>query len=237
MSETIHIDELIFTVKRSTRRRTVGVTVERDKSLIAHLPQEVALDEAKKLIATKLLWVHQKLAEQSESAREEVFRTAEFVDGEGFHFLGKHYRLKLVDIPKNATGVPSVRFEGDRLLLRREQAPSGDKRLAEYYTRAAHPYLNETVQRWKKIVRVEPGRFVQVMDLGFRWGSCSADGTLNFHWRVMQLPPRIIEYIVVHELVHIKIPNHSEKFWRALGSIIPDYERRKAWLKNKGGEV
>lgn len=237
MSETIEIDELVFSVKRSTRRRTVGVTVERDKSLVAHLPQEAALDEATKLIASKLSWVHQKLAEQGESAREDVFRIVEFVDGEGFHLLGKHYRLKLVDVPKNVTGVPSVRFEGDRLLLRREQAASGGKRIEEYYTRAAHPYLNETVQRWKRIVGVEPGRFVQVMDLGYRWGSCSADGTLNFHWRTMQLPPRIIEYIVVHELVHIKVPNHSEKFWKVLGSVMPDYESRKAWLKQKGGEL
>lgn len=237
MSETIEIDELVFSVKRSTRRRTVGVTVERDKSLVAHLPQEATLEEATKLIASKLLWVHQKLAEQGEGAREDVFRVAEFVDGEGFHLLGKHYRLKLVDIPKNVTGVPSVRFEGDRLLLRREQAASGGKRIEEYYTRAAHPYLNETVQRWKRIVGAEPGRFVQVMDLGYRWGSCSADGTLNFHWRVMQLPARIIEYVVVHELVHIKVPNHSEKFWKMLGSVMPDYESRKAWLKQKGGEL
>lgn len=237
MSETIEIDDLVFSVKRSARRKTVGVTIERDRSLVAHLPQEVALDQATKLIASKLLWVHQKLSEQGESAGDDVFRVAEFVDGEGFHLLGKHYRLKLVDVPKNVTGVPSVRFEGDRLLLRREQAASGSKRIEEYYTRAAHPYLNETVQRWKRIVGVEPGRFVQVMDLGYRWGSCSADGTLNFHWRIMQLPPRIIEYVVVHELVHINVPNHSEKFWKMLGSVMPDYESRKAWLKQKGGKL
>jgi predicted metal-dependent hydrolase len=53
----------------------------------------------------------------------------------------------------------------------------------------------------------------------------------------MQLPPSIIEYVVVHELVHIKVPNHSEKFWKMLGSVMPDYEGRKAWLKQKGGEL
>ena len=104
------------------------------------------------------------------------------------------------------------------------------------YLESRLAYLNETVQRWKRIVGAEPGRFVQVMDLGYRWGSCSADGTLNFHWRVMQLPPRIIEYVVVHELVHIKVPDHSEKFWKTLGSVMPDYERRKAWLKQNGGD-
>jgi predicted metal-dependent hydrolase len=75
------------------------------------------------------------------------------------------------------------------------------------------------------------------MDLGYRWGSCSADGTLNFHWRVMQLPPRIIEYIVVHELAHIKTPDHTERFWQTLGSAMPDYVDRKTWLKKKGGAL
>ncbi|NKI59619.1 M48 family metallopeptidase [Labrenzia sp. PO1] len=237
MSEAIHIDDLVFSVKRSTRRKTVGITVERDKRLIAHLPHEATLDEAEKLIATKLLWVHQKLAEQGGNARDEVFRPAEFVDGEGFHFLGKHYRLKLVDIPKHATDIPSVRFEGDRLLLRREQSVAGAKRIAEYYTRAAHPYLNDAVQKWKRIVGVEPGRFVQVMDLGFRWGSCSTDGTLNFHWRIMQLPPQMIDYIVVHELAHIKVPDHSATFWKLVGLAIPDFEARRKWLQQKGGEL
>ena len=79
--------------------------VERDKSLVAHLPQGVALDEATRLIASKLLWVHQKLAEHGETARDDVFRIPEFVDGEGFHLLGKHYRLKLVDVPKNVNEV------------------------------------------------------------------------------------------------------------------------------------
>lgn len=237
MSETIHIDELLFSVKRSARRKTVGVTVERDKSLVAHLPEDVALDDAAKLLATKLVWVHQKLAEQGESVREEVFRVPEFVDGEGFHFLGKHYRLKLIDVPKNTRGVPSIRFEGDRLLLRREQAASGAKRIAQYYTRAAHPYLNEAVERWKRIVGVEPSRFVQVMDLGFRWASCSADGTLNFHWRVMQLPPRIIDYIVVHELTHLKVRDHSPEFWREVSRIFPGCEDCRRWLRDQGGRL
>jgi predicted metal-dependent hydrolase len=237
MSETIRIEDLIFQVKRSQRRKTIGLTVERDKSLVAHLPQDAALDQAATLIGSRLVWVHQKLAEQGEPTREDVFRKPEFVDGEGFHFLGKHYRLKLVDVPKDRPSIPAIRFEGDRLLFRREQASSGAKRIADYYTRAGHPYLNDIVGRWKRIVGVEPARFVQVMDLGFRWASCSSGGTLNFHWRTMQLPPRMIDYIVVHELVHIKVPDHSENFWKCVGVAMPDFEERRKWLREKGGEL
>ncbi len=237
MSETIDIEGLSFQVKRSLRRKTIGLTVDRDKSLVAHLPQDTTLDQAVKLIGTRLVWVHQKLAEHGEQSGEHVFRQPEFVDGEGFHFLGKHYRLKLVDIPKDTPGVPTIRFDGDRLLFRREQAASGEMRIADYYTRAAHPYLNDVVGRWKRIVGVRPARFVQVMDLGFRWASCSSDGTLNFHWRAMQLPPRMIDYIVVHELVHIKVPDHSENFWKCVGLAMPDFEERRKWLRERGGEL
>jgi predicted metal-dependent hydrolase len=237
MSETIRIDDLTFLIKRSARRKTIGLTVERDASLVAHLPEEADIDQASELIRTKLVWVHQRLAMQKDNGREDVFRRPEFVDGEGFYFLGSHYRLKLVDVPSDAPPVATVRFEGDRLLFRRAQVAAGEKRIAEYYTRAAHPYLNEAVNRWKRIVGAEPARYVQVMDLGFRWGSCSVDGTLNFHWRVMQLPPAVIDYVVVHELTHLKVPDHSPAFWDEVRRVLPNCEMHRAWLREKGGEL
>jgi predicted metal-dependent hydrolase len=237
MSETLHIDDLTFLIKRSPRRKTIGLTVERDASLVAHLPDGADIDEACDLIRTKLVWVHEKLAMQKDNGREDVFRRPEFVDGEGFYFLGRHYRLKLVDIPPSAAPVPTVRFEGDRLLFRREQVEAGEKRITEYYTRAAHHFLNEAIARWKRIVGVEPTRFVQVMDLGFRWASCSSDGTLNFHWRMMQLPPQVIDYVVVHELAHLKVPDHSHEFWREVRRALPNFEAHRRWLRESGGSL
>ena len=213
MTETIRVDDLTFLVKRSERRKTVGLTVERDSSLVAHLPKDADLGQVSELIRTRLVWVHEKLATGKYARNDTVFRRPEFADGEGFYFLGKHYRLKLVDaVPKQPT--PTIRLDGDRLLFRREQVAAGEKRIVEHYTRAAHVYLNDAVQRWKKIVGVEPARYVQVMDLGFRWASCGAEGTLNFHSRIMQLPPPAIDYVAVHELAHLKVPDHSPAFWR-----------------------
>lgn len=84
---------------------------------------------------------------------------------------------------------------------------------------------------------VEPARYVQVMDLGFRWASCSSDGTLNFHWRVMQLPPHVIDYVVVHELAHLKVPDHSPTFCHEVGRVLPKYQTHRNWLRDKGGEL
>ncbi len=97
MTEILEIDDLMFGVRRSKRRSTVGVTVERNASLIVHLPVGYPLDDAESLVRSKLVWVHQKLIEKQRPIDEAIFRVPEFVDGEGFYFLGQHYRLKLVE--------------------------------------------------------------------------------------------------------------------------------------------
>ena len=237
MTEILEIDDLTFDVRRSKRRSTIGVTVERNASLIVHLPADVPLGDAEPLVRDKLVWVHQKLIDKQSPPDGAIFRVPEFVDGEGFYFLGRHYRMKLID-PTPAEGpVETVRFRGDRLLFRRDQVAAGPKRIAEYYTRAAHPFVNQTVDKWKMVSGTTPERFVNILDLGFRWGSCSADGTLNFHWRIMQLPPAVIDYVVVHELSHLKVAAHSPPFWREVRRVLPDYQRHRDWLRERGGQL
>ncbi len=77
---------------------------------------------------------------------------------------------------------------------------------------------------------------INVRDLGYRWGSCGQSSTLNFHWRIAQLPPLIIDYIVVHELVHIDEPRHNVAFWRRVKQAIPDFTERKQWLAENGSK-
>lgn len=237
MTEVMEIDNLTFDVRRSKRRSTIGITIERNASLLLHLPDGFSLQDAEPLVRSKLVWVHQKLISKQKALDEEIFRRPEFVDGEGFYFLGRHYRMKLVDPTPDEGPVATVRFRGDQLLFRRDQAVAGQKRIAEYYTRAAHPYINQAVDRWKRVAGTTPAKFVNVLDLGFRWGSCSADGTLNFHWRIMQLPPPVIDYIVVHELCHIKVADHSLSFWKEVRRVLPDYQQHREWLRQRGGRL
>ncbi|MCG8610262.1 MAG: M48 family metallopeptidase, partial [Pseudomonadales bacterium] len=75
---------------------------------------------------------------------------------------------------------------------------------------------------------------VRVMELKNRWGSCSAKGAINFHWKCAMLPMSVLDYVVVHELAHINQPNHSPAFWRTVEKILPSYEEQKTWLKFKG---
>lgn len=73
-------------------------------------------------------------------------------------------------------------------------------------------------------------------ELGYRWGSCAQDGTLYFHWATILLPPAVVEYVLVHELIHLLEPNHTPEFWLRLERAMPDYEQRKTWLAKQGGK-
>lgn len=115
MTEVMEIDNLTFDVRRSKRRSTIGITIERNASLLLHLPDGFSLQDAEPLVRSKLVWVHQKLISKQKALDEEIFRRPEFVDGEGFYFLGRHYRMKLVDPTPDEGPVATVRFRGDRL--------------------------------------------------------------------------------------------------------------------------
>jgi predicted metal-dependent hydrolase len=94
-------------------------------------------------------------------------------------------------------------------------------------------WLPARVQRFAPRVDVRPAG-VTIRDLGFRWGSCSASGRLNFHWQTMLLEPELIDYIVVHELVHLKLRRHNAAFWRLVERVIPNYQERQNRLIEKG---
>jgi len=78
---------------------------------------------------------------------------------------------------------------------------------------------------------------VEVKELGFRWGSCSTDGSIRFHWKAMMAPPKIIDYIVVHELCHLRHRGHDAAFWNEVDKVMPDFAERKAWLRRNGASL
>ena len=85
-------------------------------------------------------------------------------------------------------------------------------------------------------VGVEPGR-VQIRELGYRWASCRTDGELHFHWKCLMAPPKILDYIVVHELCHLHHRDHTNAFWNEVDKVMPDYRERKEWLRQRGAAM
>lgn len=227
MSETVVIDQLEYQVRRSDRRKTIGITVDRDGAVVMHVPKGCRRAVMDRVGRQKNLWVHSKLAEKDLMFRRP--RQREFVSGEGFHYLGRSYRLLLVPGRK---GSPLRLHEG-RFKLLRGQARHGQEHFRRWYTEHATPWIQQRVKLFSPRVGAEPAAVV-VRELGYRWGSCAQDGTLYFHWCTACLPPRIVEYLVVHEMVHLVQGRHNAEFWLRLERIIPDWRQRKQWLAAEG---
>jgi predicted metal-dependent hydrolase len=230
LPRVLQVGDLEVTVSVSDQRKSVRLTVERDASVTAVVPPQISTPELTKLVEAKRSWLYGKLAEKREFG--EASPEKELVSGEGFRYLGRSYRLRVVSAGQ-------VRLVRGRLEL-----PNGGgvRDLVAWYRRVGYPWLTRRIRPWAARMGVEVTG-LRVRSLGYRWGSCSPDGQVNFHWATMQLPPSLIDYVLVHELAHIIRPNHSAGFWRNVGQALPCYDdyrdrlRRAAddlWLPEEG---
>lgn len=225
----LQVGDLHFAIRRSARRRTMQITVERTGELILCAPPEVGIDQLREFVMEKRFWIYTKLAEK-ERLHRKVPRKA-FVAGEGFLYLGRSYRLKWVD----DQDVPLKLVHG-RFALRRDAQAGAREHLIRWYGERAHIWLSGRVADYQSRMEVAPAG-VKVQDLGYRWGSCGKGDWLYFHWKTILLPARIAEYVVVHEIAHLHEPHHTPAFWQRVERAMPDYAQRRAWLAEHGMDV
>lgn len=226
---TLDVDELHFAVRRSARRRTMQITVERDGALTVSAPPEVAVTKLRAFICEKKFWIYTKLAEK-ERLQRHVPRK-EFVNGEGFLYLGRSYRLRIVD-----EQLVPLRLAGGRFCLRRDAIAAGREHFIRWYCEHAAQWLSGRAKGYRARMAVSPAG-VSIRDLGYRWGSCGKGDRLYFHWKTILLPAPLAEYVVVHELAHVKERHHTPQFWLAVERAMPDFEVRKGWLAEHGTHV
>jgi predicted metal-dependent hydrolase len=223
------IGELDFIVRESEQRRTVEITIDRDGSLLLHAPAGSDPDGIASWAWSKRGWVFRKLAEKHLLLPASPAK--DFVTGEGFDYLGRHYRLQLTD---DAADI-KVKLERGRLRMPRPTAEAGDgpNAMARWYRRCALAWLPRRIAPWAQRMGLHPSG-LDIRDLGYRWGSLGKNDHLNIHWAAMQLPASLLDYVIVHELAHIGQPRHTPTFWAAVERAMPDYERRKTRLAGTG---
>ena len=230
MNRQITIGDLKFDVRRSASRRSFGITVDRDGSLALALPRNYSRKQVEQAVDRRKIWIYTKLAEKAlllpPPARKK------YAAGETFHYLGRGFRLSI--LRGRGQGELPLRLERGRFCLPRQKQSHAAIHFAGWYLAHGQPWLEDRVSNYSDRVRAYP-KSVQVQDIGYRWGSCTPGGKIRFHWRIIQLPPRIIDYIIAHELVHFHYPHHTKQFWQTLESHMPDYEARRRWLAVNGG--
>lgn len=217
-----------YSVER-TVRRTLGIYVERDGSVLVRAPQAVSDERIAAAVKAKLKWIYRTQARWYELNPHQAGK--EFVSGETVYFLGQPHRL---DFSPDAS--PGVQRLGDVFVMH-----SGDKSRAEELLKGF--YRTEGLTRLPLLVRqrastmgLHPG-LVRVQELGHRWGSCSPKGNLNFHWKALAVPVDVLHYLVVHELAHIVYRDHSAQFWAVVEAEMPGWREHARWLAAHGAQM
>jgi hypothetical protein len=219
--------DITYSLKRSDRE-TVSIYVERDGSVSVLAPEQIEINQLNEVLEHKRYWIHKSLSELDELNRTRVER--EFVNGEGFLYLGRSYRLK---IRKNLK-TPLSLYQG-YFFLDRDYVEKARNLFIDFYKEKGKKHIPARVEWFKDRLGAKP-EVIRVMELGNRWASRS-DNNLNFHWRIVLAPLTLIDYVVVHELAHLIRPDHSQEFWSIVESVIPNYLERKNWLRVNGASL
>jgi predicted metal-dependent hydrolase len=216
----INIDRLV-----RSRRKTISLIVHPDASLEVRAPRQMTEQAVLDFVESHLDWIHKQ---QTRARKYAPPPPKQFTEREMFLFLGQSYPLRIV--PRQR---PALIFEGKVFRLSKSALAKAKETFARWYKAQAIKILPEQV---KSIAGQHGFTFqkIRISSARTRWGSCSSRGTLSFTWRLMMAPPEIVEYVVVHELVHTKIHNHSKKFWAGVAQILPDYRQRVVWLRRNG---
>jgi predicted metal-dependent hydrolase len=225
MTAVLQLDDLRVPVEIGGSSRRARLTIEADGSLRLRAADDVATEELQYFLASKREWVYRKLAEKEVLQHEPV--TKELVDGEGFLYLGRNHRLKIEDVDG------AVRLERGRLVLPRHLVETGEASLIAWYQRCGEVWLRPRSKAWAERLRVNTGP-IEVADLGHKWGSATAGRRVRIHWATLQLSPPLVDYVLAHELTHLREPHHGPAFWQLLARVMPDYEERKLELAKRG---
>ena len=211
-----------------SKRKTIGLTVERDRSVVVRAPMGASDEAIRQAVEAKKLWLYEKVNHSQKYPPQPVRK--EFVTGETLMYLGRFYRLEVTD-----DDYPGVRFHGRFYISRRQQAAAG-RLLREWYIARAEEKLTPRIHYFAAAMGVAYRR-IMVSDLRVRWASCTPKNNLNFNWRIVKAPAFVIDYLIVHELAHLLEPNHTERFWNIVAVQVPRYTVAKAWLLENGARL
>ena len=222
-----------YEVRRSQRRKkTIQITVDGSGVQVA-APWATPDSDLQAIVRKRAPWI---LTHASGALLEAAPKR--FVSGETLPYLGRNVR---VIISENDVRVPQVRFDHWQFQVSVPQGLRDEERyerirraVVEWYRGRAAARVQSSVDRWWPRLGHQDCPHVLIRDQRQRWGSCAPDGTLRFNWRAVMLEPALLEYVVVHELVHLKVKNHSSEFWGQLSNAMPDAQRRRQRLREAG---
>jgi predicted metal-dependent hydrolase len=231
--------EVAYEFKRG-KRRTIGLSVGKE-GLTVSAPRWTPLGEVEALIRDKAAWVLEKLQKAHERVGEMAQARTVWADGVAFDFLGERVRLLLdpahnfaqvgaeLQASAEAGGLPALRLG---VAGNANETQVRDAAQA-WLMRQAKRVFTERLDHFAPLLGVTYNR-LRLSSAGTRWGSASVDGTIRLNWRLVHLKMEMVDYVVVHELSHLRHMDHSAQFWNVVAEVMPDHVQRRRALKKSG---
>jgi predicted metal-dependent hydrolase len=221
-----------YTLKKSRKRRkTISLQISDKSELVIAAPYFTPISEINRFVREKQDWISEAIQKHKEGVIKN--KAKEYTTGEHFFYLGEPYPLEVFFEPLENVGVV---FWDNRLFLNAQENKDLRKQyFVLWYKKKAHKYIGERVDFYSRMLKLQPGN-LRITSAESRWGSCSEDNDLAFSFKLMMAKPEVIDYVVVHELMHIKEKNHSADFWRLVESAIPQYKLHRRWLKENNSK-
>lgn len=219
-------------IRSKRRKKTVGIKVAWGAVEVA-APVRTTISEIEGILRKRGEWILEKM-----EAASQLPPPRQLVTGETLPLLGTEVTLQ---VEESGVRRASASTEGGELqVLVPRAAADGERRelvmnaVVRWYQSQAEIYLKESVARWLPVMGRSEMPRVLVRDQRSRWGSCSSDGTLRFSWRLGMLEPDLVDSVVVHELAHLDVMNHSPAFWEVVLTAMPDARDRRKRLNEVG---
>jgi predicted metal-dependent hydrolase len=220
---TFPVDQVI-----RSKRKTLALIVKPDGSVLVRAPLRTPRTVIHAFVVRNKRWIETKQAEVLATLPPP---TREYVSGQTFPYLGTSYPLDIVEGQRKPLLLDTGKFR--LAVLHQKDAASVFER---WYREQARQALSARVELFARANDFHY-KGIRITSARTRWGSCSATGSLSFSWRLIQAPPVVVDYVVVHELVHTAVHNHSKKFWQRVGMIMPDFQEHRKWLREHGREL
>lgn len=204
-----------------SKRKTITLMINSEAQLIIRAPLSTPDRIIEELVEKKADWITKK--QEAVQQRKKRHLPKHFREGEDFLFLGTSHTLHF------SPDVSEITAMNGFLLI-----PAGIKDLKQaiiaWYRAEALRFISCRLPYFT----VQSGvtyKSIKITGARKRWGSCGSNGSLNFSWRLVMCPPSVVDYVVAHEVSHLKHHNHSREFWQAVQILLPDYKTQKTWLR------
>lgn len=208
-----------------SKRKTLTITVERDRSIVVNAPEGTALEKIHHVVASRKLWLYEKTRHTQKYNPLPHPPGKEWVSGESMPYLGKFYRIEV------AGAGDAIQFDQKFIVPCTLTDKSGAFRA--WFMKSAKKKILPRVSAHAGNLGVSY-KEARIGNGKYRWGSCTPGGHVIFNWRLIKAPMFVIDYVVVHELAHLIEQNHTPRFWNIVRAQIPATEKARAWLLKNG---